>query len=609
MEETSDMNASQSDDESSDYKRKLGIVDITYGNHKIDMSSCSQSFGNVKSFKTPPGIETEAVSNIHNSESATTDKTYNDIKVQANRDLPNDVPVDWTSINTQVGNAGGQGEVRKIFYKNDSTKAAVIKIYSHDIKTKKTNEAQNDYLKERKMRAHRELVALKALQGVKNVTELTQYTNDYSNIPNEMEDAITADKTFWIIMNYINGETLETFMEKYKDINLLNAVKLTQKLLFIIKGIHSRGVIHRDIKPSNLLFICKPNVSIEKGEIHVIDFGLSYIETREDDVGCSSFKEKEIYRRTHLGNTIGNIFFRVPQLNAPVFKDKTHKERNVLIHVRRSPTIDASSVCAILFWLLTGIEPGPKHRNNEKKAPHQVENASTIIMLKINEAAKQTGVAQELVSGLTNQLKNYVMTTFDKGFEYAEYQWTVEQLEYRLKAIIYILEQTPIPFHQQLSNATKSLLALEPTTLRSNQNSINMIFNKASVAFESAKANFIDQHPSCSWNDGHCHWLEYRQDMCERKNFDLLSYQRNIQNWRLILICSAHINQNGKITTLTIATDSNGVYIELPLGQYTQEELDNLNIQLEFEKELISLLQVICKPGHTSNTGSVPLTN
>ncbi|CAF1573801.1 unnamed protein product, partial [Adineta steineri] len=593
-------------------------------------------------------IQKEAVPNFHKSESALANKTHNesnedsrrftgslndnksptvvddrslgnpsrlfrqalnDVKDQANRDLPNDVPADWTSMNSQAGNAGGQGEVRRIFFKNDPTKMAAIKVYSHDNKTKKTSKGQSDYLKERRMRAHRELVALKALRGIKNVTELTQYTNDYSNIPNEMEDAIAADKPYWVIMNHIDGETLEAFMDKHEDITLLNAVKLTKKLLLTIKDIHSRGVIHRDIKPSNLLFVCQPNAPIETGEIHVIDFGLAYIETREDDVDCSSFEEKEVYKQTHLGTTMGNIFFRVPQLNSPTLKDKTPKERNVLIHVRRSPTIDASSVCAILFWLLTSLEPGPKHRDSEKLAPHQIEDASTIIMRKINEAANQTGVAPESASGLINQLKTYVMTTFDKGFEYAEYQWTVEQLEYRLESVIHILEQSSMPFDQQLSNATKALLSLESTTLRSSQNSINLIFNKASLAFESAKVNFIIQHPSCSWYDGRCRWLEYRQDMSERKNVDLLSYQRNKQNWKLILICSAHFNENGTIVTLTIATDLNGVYIELPLGQYAPTELDSLNIQLEFEKELINLLQVICKPEHTLNIGSAPLTN
>ncbi len=56
------------------------------------------------------------------------------------------------------------------------------------------------------------------------------------------------------------------------------------------------------------------------------------------------------------------------------------------------------------------------------------------------------------------------MTTFDKGFEHAEYQWTVEQLEYRLESICHLLEQNTVPLDQQLSNITKSLLSLEPAT-------------------------------------------------------------------------------------------------------------------------------------------------
>ncbi|CAF0919938.1 unnamed protein product [Didymodactylos carnosus] len=483
------------------------------------------------------------------------------MKEQANPDLPNDVPTEWNSRNLQSGEAGGQDEVRIIYYRNNPMQLAAIKIYSSEAKTKKNNKGLDDYFKERRMRAHRELVALKALQGVKNVSKLTTYTNDYTNIPDTQEDAIAGQKTYWTIMCYIDGRTLEQFMETYGTIDLLNAVKLTQKLLLTIKNIHASGVVHRDIKPSNLLVVCDKNATIETAKIHVIDFGLSYIENREDDVDWSSFEEKEKFQQTHFGATIGNAFFRVPQLNSAAWKNKTHKEQNVLLHVRRSPTIDASSVCAILFWLLTDIEPGLKHRDESNLAPHQNEEAKMKIMMKIDEAVNQIGlsplwiadltvikrISKKLLPELRTQLKNYVMTTFDKGFESAEYQWTVEQLEYRLKSICHVLEQDIIPPDQHLSSITKSLLSLEPGRRLSSPYPTKLIFHKVSLAYESAKAKFVAQHSPCSWYDGHCHWLEYRQDVTERRNYDLLSYQRNKQNWMLIIVCSVHFNENGDI--------------------------------------------------------------
>ena len=50
---------------------------------------------------------------------------------------------------------------------------------------------------------------------------------------------------------------------------------------------------------------------------------LLYIENREDDFDLSSFEEKEKYERTCFGDTMGNSFFRVPQLNSASIKQMT----------------------------------------------------------------------------------------------------------------------------------------------------------------------------------------------------------------------------------------------------------------------------------------------
>jgi serine/threonine protein kinase len=331
------------------------------------------------------------------------------IRFKANPDLPNDVPPEWTSKNSQLGEAGGQGEVRIVYYKNKLEQLGAIKIYSVAAKVKKNNKGLDDYYKERRMRAHRELTALKILHGksssclqptdnscillgIENISQLTSYSSDYTNIPDSEEDAVGGKNLYWIIMKYIDGRTLEDFVNTFGEIDLLNAVKLTQKLLLTIKKVHARGVVHRDIKPVNLLVTYDRNAPIETAEIYVVDFGLSYIENREDDFDLSSFEGKEKYMQTCFGDTIGNCFFRVPQLNSASTKQMTAKEKNVLLDVRRSPTIDASSICAILFWLIAHVEPGLKIRDEYNLAPHQNEKVKTQIMTKIEEAANRSGI-------------------------------------------------------------------------------------------------------------------------------------------------------------------------------------------------------------------------
>ncbi|CAF0935027.1 unnamed protein product [Adineta steineri] len=567
----------------------------------------TQSLENLESIPRPDeknvSQSTSEITNVDERECVNSARLFQSaidpIKAQANPDLPIDVPPEWHSQNLQSGDAGGQGEVRIIYYKNQPMYKAAIKIYSADKNMKKSPDKQDIYSKERRMRAHRELTALRALKGVPNVAQLTSYTNDYTNIPDNVEDAIAQNKIYWTIMDYISLSTLEKFIDTLGGIDLLDAIKLTQKLLLTIKEIHGKGIVHRDIKPKNLLVIHNDGSHTEAAEIHVVDFGLAYIENR-DDIDWSSFEEKAKFRETHFSCTYGNIFYRVPQLNSPSWKGKTQKEQNALQNVRRSPTIDASSICAILFWLITDIEPGPEHRNEMNLAPHQCEGAQNRIDIKIDKAVNGKGflsvvdIGKEMLIGLKQQLKNYIITTFDRGFENAEYQWTIEQLEYRLESIRHILDQNMISLDQQLSNATKSLLLFEPIRVLSSLCTIK-IFSKVSDAFESAKTKFVVEHSAYSWYDGKCYWLDNRQNMIERKNFDVLCYQQKRQSWKLIFICSVHFNENGDIVTLTVGTDINGMYIELPLGQYNPNQLDNLNIEMEFEREVINLLQAICK--------------
>ena len=78
--------------------------------------------------------------------------------------LPDDTPMDWSPGNSPLGEAGGQGEVYIIYYKGDVANRAAIKIYPVQDGVR-NNIHRTEHLKERRMRAHRELVALKELQG------------------------------------------------------------------------------------------------------------------------------------------------------------------------------------------------------------------------------------------------------------------------------------------------------------------------------------------------------------------------------------------------------------------------------------------------------------
>jgi len=81
----------------------------------------------------------------------------------------------------------------------------------------------------------------------------------------------TADKqddVFFIVMEYVAGETLESVLEREGALDLPRALDYTVQIGNAVDHAHKQGVIHRDLRPANVL------VS-EHGMLKVADFGTS----------------------------------------------------------------------------------------------------------------------------------------------------------------------------------------------------------------------------------------------------------------------------------------------------------------------------------------------
>lgn len=71
-----------------------------------------------------------------------------------------------------------------------------------------------------------------------------------------------------IVMEYIDGDTLQTLIAKQKLTAAL-AHKITEQLMDALEYMHNKQMIHRDLKPSNIM------VTHNGQNVKVIDFGLS----------------------------------------------------------------------------------------------------------------------------------------------------------------------------------------------------------------------------------------------------------------------------------------------------------------------------------------------
>jgi eukaryotic-like serine/threonine-protein kinase len=82
---------------------------------------------------------------------------------------------------------------------------------------------------------------------------------------------LTAEKqddVFFIVMEYVPGDTLEAVIERDGTLDLTRALDYTCQICNAMEHAHKQGIIHRDLRPGNVLVT-------DQGLIKVADFGTS----------------------------------------------------------------------------------------------------------------------------------------------------------------------------------------------------------------------------------------------------------------------------------------------------------------------------------------------
>jgi serine/threonine protein kinase len=82
---------------------------------------------------------------------------------------------------------------------------------------------------------------------------------------------VTAEKVdgvFFIVMEYVKGESLEAALDREKSFDVPRALNYTVQALKGVEHAHGANILHRDLRPANVL------VS-ESGVVKVADFGTS----------------------------------------------------------------------------------------------------------------------------------------------------------------------------------------------------------------------------------------------------------------------------------------------------------------------------------------------
>lgn len=106
--------------------------------------------------------------------------------------------------------------------------------------------------------------------------------------------------TAYIVMEYLEGETLKARLQRLGRLTVKQAVEFTKQVASALGAAHARGIIHRDLKPDNIFLVTDPEI----GErVKILDFGIAKLIGPENSGG----------HRTRTGALMGTPSYMSPE--------------------------------------------------------------------------------------------------------------------------------------------------------------------------------------------------------------------------------------------------------------------------------------------------------
>jgi eukaryotic-like serine/threonine-protein kinase len=151
-----------------------------------------------------------------------------------------------------------------------------------------------------------------------------------------------AGNLHFLVMEYLEGETLEDVLARRGKLPPTEAVRLVHQALQGLQHIHQQGLVHRDLKPSNLMLTqsgATPESTL-KTTLKILDIGL----------GRALFDDSSPDVTTDPGLTGEGVLLGTPDYMAP---EQARDARNADIKA------DIYSLGCVLYNALAGQPPFP----------------------------------------------------------------------------------------------------------------------------------------------------------------------------------------------------------------------------------------------------------
>lgn len=127
---------------------------------------------------------------------------------------------------------------------------------------------------------------------VDNAIHIAKYRRESAVVT--VFDVFEENKTAYIVREYLEGETLEEKLEGEEKFSLAQTMEILTPIIEALNLLHSDGIIHLNIEPKNIFLT-------DKGEVKLIDFGMSKFETafagrNMNSMMSEGYSAEEIYR-------------------------------------------------------------------------------------------------------------------------------------------------------------------------------------------------------------------------------------------------------------------------------------------------------------------------
>jgi serine/threonine-protein kinase len=210
----------------------------------------------------------------------------------------------------------------------------------------------------------------------------------------------SADGTIYLVMEYVEGHTLDAELKKRGKFSPADAVAVLDPIMGVLNAAHAMGVVHRDLKPENIM-IGKPSTGGEP-VVKLLDLGIA--------------KLREVAGAEKTGNTnltIAGQMLGTPYYMSPEQWGELPEDGNSEIDGRA----DIYSLGVVFYELITGRRPFDgvtlselrrQHVSNTPPPLHQVDDSipegfSRAIARAI---AKDRGQRQATASELESELRS-----------------------------------------------------------------------------------------------------------------------------------------------------------------------------------------------------------